>query len=63
MAASAIKIAMIENLLSEHDIALNVIAKGKQLALTKISVVWRNVPASPKGQFFPREKMGSIHLV
>lgn len=29
---------MIENLLSEHDIALNVIAKGKQPALTKISV-------------------------
>lgn len=32
------EIAMIENLLSEHDIALNVIAKGKRPALTKISV-------------------------
>jgi nitrogen PTS system EIIA component len=32
------EIGMIENLLSEDDIALNVIAKGRRPALTKISV-------------------------
>lgn len=54
---------MIENLLSEHDIALNVIAKGKQPALTKISVGLAQCAGITErtilSDLLAREKMGT----
>jgi nitrogen PTS system EIIA component len=58
--------AMIENLLSEHDIALNIIAKGKRPALTKISVgLAQRAGITEKtilSGLLAREKVGSTAL-
>ena len=57
---------MIENLLSEHDIALNIIAKGKRPALTKISVgLAQRAGITEKtilSGLLAREKVGSTAL-
>ncbi len=57
---------MIENLLSEQDIALNVIAKGKRPALTKISVgLAQRTGATERtilSGLLSREKVGSTAL-